>query len=90
MQNLGGKALFFAQQPEQQMFGSDMAMGQPFRFFRGIRQHAFALIAEGEIDRGRDFFPDGGVTFDLLADRFHRGMRAQKSVGQGLIFAQEP
>src|ERR1700694_4640455 len=29
------------------------------------------------------------MTFNLFPDRFHRGMRAQKTIGQGLVFTQE-
>src|SRR5215469_15975602 len=29
------------------------------------------------------------MTFNLLADGFYRGMRAQEPIGQGLVFAQK-
>ena len=29
------------------------------------------------------------MAFDLLADRFHRGMRAQEPVGQRFVFTQQ-
>src|ERR1700686_2990254 len=89
MQNLGGEALLFSQQSKEQMLGADVAMGEALGFFCGIREHAFALIAQWEINRGRDLLADGRVSFDLLADRFDRGVRPQKSVGQSFIFAQE-
>jgi hypothetical protein len=89
VQNLGGKALFFAQQTQQQMLGANVFVRKPFRLFRGIGQHALAFIAQGQIDRSRDLLPDRGVAFDLFADRFHRRMGAQETVGQGLIFAQQ-
>src|SRR6202041_169839 len=34
--------------------------------------------------------PNCGVAFDLLADGLDRSVRAQESIGQGFIFAQEP
>jgi hypothetical protein len=37
-----------------------------------------------------DFLADHGVGFDLFADRFHRRVRAQETVAQGLVFAQQP
>src|SRR5271166_4010271 len=66
-----------------------MFMGKAFRFFRRIRQHALAFVAQRKIDRGGNFLADGGVTFDLLADRLHRGVRAQEAIGQGLVFPQQ-
>ena len=72
------------------MFGSDVPVRKALRFFRGIGQHALALIAQRKIHRGRDFFANGGVTLDLLADGFNRGVRTQESIGQGFVFAQEP
>ena len=89
VQNFGGEALFFAQQTEQQVFGADVLMGEPLRFLGGIGQNPLAFIAEREVDRCGDLFPDRGVSFDLLADRFDRGMRAQETIGQSLVFAQK-
>ena len=89
MQNFGGKAFFFAEQSEQQMLGADVLVRKALGLFGGVGEHALAFVAQGKIDRGGNLFADGGVTFDLLADRFHRGMRAQKTIGQGLIFAQQ-
>src|SRR3979490_2676645 len=39
--------------------------------------------------RPGNLFPNSGVTFNLFPDRLHRGMRAQKTIGQGLVFTQE-
>src|SRR5580658_7428196 len=72
------------------MFGSDMPVRESLRFLGGIGQHALALIAQGQVHRGRDFFPNRGVTLNLLADGLNRGVRAQESIGQGFVFAQEP
>jgi len=47
------------------MFGTDVPVRQALRLFRGIGQHAFALIAEREIHGSRDLFPDRGVTLNL-------------------------
>ena len=87
MQDLSGEALLFAQESEQQMFRPDVFVRKPFRFFGGLGQHALTFIAEGKINRGRNFFADGGVSLDLFADRFHRRVRAQETVRQGFIFS---
>ena len=89
MQNLSRKTLFFAQQSQQQVLGANVLVRKPFRLFGGIGQHALAFVAQGKIDRSGNLFPDRGVTFDLFPDRFHRRMRAQKTIGQGLVFAQQ-
>src|SRR3984885_1088833 len=72
------------------MFGSDMPVRESLRFLGGIGQHALALIAQGQVHRGRDFFPNRGVTLNLLADGLNRGRRPPESIGQGVVFAQEP
>ena len=72
------------------MFGPNVPVREPFRLFGGIGQHALAFIAQRQIHRSRNLLPNRGVTLDLLADGFDRGVRAQKTIGQGLIFAQEP
>ena len=71
------------------MLGADVLVRKPFRFFGGIGQHPLAFVAQRQVHRGRDLLPDRGVPFDLLADGFHRGMRAQEAVGQGFVFAQQ-
>src|ERR1700677_523658 len=67
-----------------------MPVREPLRFFRGISQHPLAFIAQGQVHRSRDFFPNRGVTLNLLPDGFNRGVRTQEAIGQGFIFAQEP
>src|SRR5215471_20273598 len=89
MQDFGGKALFFAQQAEQQMLGANVLMAQAFGFLGGIGQHALALITQREIDRRGNFLPDGRVSFNLLANGFDRSMGPQKSVGQRFVFTQQ-
>src|SRR5271166_6029387 len=64
-------------------------MGKALCLFRGIGEYALALVAQRQIDRGRNLLPNRGVAFDLLADRFDRGMRAQETVGQGLVFTKQ-
>src|ERR1700728_321887 len=67
-----------------------MLLGQVLGLLRGIGKHPLALVAQRKIDGGGNFLADGGVSFDLLADGFDRGMGTQKAVGQCLIFTQQP
>src|SRR5271169_837913 len=66
-----------------------MLVREALCLFRRIRQHALAFVAQGKINRSGNLFADGGVTLDLLPDRFHRRMRAQEPIRQGLVFAQQ-
>ena len=89
VQNFRGKTFFFAQKSQKKMFGSDVFVRKPLRFFGCLGEHALAFIRKRKIDRRRYFFADGGVSLDLLADGLHRGVRAQKAVGQRFVFAQQ-
>ena len=89
LQDFRGKAFFFAQQAKEQMLGADVLVAEALGLFGGIGKHALALVRKRQVNGGGDFFADGSVRFNLLADRVHRGVRAQEAVGQRLIFAQE-
>ena len=89
VQNLGGKAFLFAQQSQQQMLGANVLVRKALGFFRGVGQHALALVAQGQVHGGRYLLPDRGVGLDLLANGFHRSMRPQEPIGQRLVFAQK-
>ena len=89
MQNLGGEALLFAQQSQQQVLGADMLVIEPLGFLGAIGQHAFAFVAQREIHGGRNLLSNGGVPFDLLAYGIHRRMGPQEAVGQRLILAKQ-
>src|SRR5579883_2741202 len=89
VQDLRGEALFLAQQAQQQVLGADVLVVQPLGLFRAIGQHALALVAEGQVHGSGNFLADGGVAFNLLPDRFDSGVRAQKTVGQCLVLAQQ-
>src|SRR6185312_8197677 len=52
-------------------------------------QYPFAFIAQRQIHGSGNLLPNRGVPFNLLADRLYRRMRAQKAVGQRLVFAQQ-
>ena len=81
MKNLGGEALFFAQQAKQQMFGSDVLVIEPLGFFRSIGQHAFALVAQRQVDRRGNLLARRCMAFDLFANRFDGRMGPKKPVG---------
>jgi len=51
-QDFGSKGFFFPQHPKQQVLRSDVFVPEPFRFFRGVVEDPFALLAEGNFDRG--------------------------------------
>ena len=71
------------------MLSSNVLVGQPVGFFRGIGEHTLAFFAQVQVYRGRNLLVDRGVSFNLLADRFKRGMGAQETIGQGFVFAQQ-
>ena len=52
LQNLGRKALFFAQQAQEQMFSPNVLVPQPFGFFRRVGQHTLALVGKRQVNRG--------------------------------------
>ena len=61
VQDLGGEALLFAQQAEQQVLGADVLVVEPLGFFGAIGQHALALVAERQIDGSRNLLAHRGV-----------------------------
>ena len=74
VQNLGGEALLFAQQTQQQVLGANVLVGEALSLFRGIGEHTLTLVAQREIDRSRYLLADGGVAFDLFPNGFDRRM----------------
>ena len=89
VQDLGRETFLFAQQAQQQVLGADVLVVQPLGFFGAVGQHALALVAERQIHGSGNLLADGGVSFDLLADGFHRGVGAQEPVRQRLVLAQQ-
>ena len=71
------------------MFGADVFVGQALGFFGGVGEDSLALVGQGKIDRGGDFFADFGVAVNLFADRFDGGIGTQKAIGQGSVFAEQ-
>ena len=82
LQNLRGKALLFAQQAQEQMFGADVLVVRAVRLLLPHRPaRACTRSKAAGRHRGRDLLANGGVRLNLLADRLHRSVRAQKTVG---------
>jgi len=78
-QNGGGDASLFAQNPEQQVLGSDVVVQQAIGFFGRAPKHTFRLGAEWNLDGGRHLLAEDRATLDFLADVFQGQMRARKN-----------
>ena len=64
---------------EQQMFGADVGVQQPIRFFGRKLQHALGLGAEGNLDRRRDLLAEDRAALNLLADTVERQVGSRKN-----------
>ncbi len=71
------------------MLGTDVLMRQPLGFLCGIGEHTLALIAQRQVHGGRDLLANGGVTFDLFTNGFHRSMGPKEPIGECLVLAQQ-
>src|SRR5579884_1422348 len=71
------------------MLRSDVLVAEALGFLGAIGQHALAFVTQGEIHRRGHLLPDGGVRFNLLADRFDCGVRAQESIREGFVFPEQ-
>jgi hypothetical protein len=89
VQNLRREAFLLAQQAQQQMLRADVLVAQPLGFLRPVCQHALAFVAEGQVHAGGDLLADGGMSFDLLSNGLHGGMRTQKTVRQRLVLSKQ-
>src|SRR5713101_6188313 len=90
LEKLRTEALFFAQDAQQQMLGAHVLVVQAVGLFRGIFQDAVAFLAQRNLNRSGNALADGDALFDFFADGFNRAVGAEKAVGQGLVFAQQP
>ena len=89
LENLRGEAFFFAQEAEEQVFGADVLVAQTLGFFRGVGQDTLAFVGKRKVDGGGDLLANGGVGLNLLANGINRGVRAQETIGERLVFAQQ-
>src|SRR5207244_6300905 len=58
-------------------------------FFRAVRQHALALVAQRQVDGSGNLLANRGMSFDLFTNGLHGGLRPEKAVGQRLVFPQK-
>src|SRR5450755_487550 len=86
---MGGEALLFTQQSQQKMLGSNVLVRKALSLLGSVIQNQLALVAQREIDRGRELLPDRGVSLNLLADELDRSMRTQQPEGESFVFAQK-
>ena len=89
LQDLRAKALFFAQDSQQQVLGSDVAVPQALRLFRGEIQDALGFLAERHFHGRGDALANGDALLDLLADGLDRAVRTQETIGQRLVLAHQ-
>src|SRR5271167_494829 len=71
------------------MLGSDVLMRETLRLFCRISEHPLAFVAQRQVHGSGYLLANRGVSLDLLANGFDRGMGTQKAIGQGFIFAQK-
>src|SRR5450755_4606917 len=71
------------------MLGSNVLLRKALSLLGSTSQNPIALVAQREIDRGRELLPDRGVSLNLLADELDRGMRTQEPVDDSCVFAQK-
>jgi hypothetical protein len=90
VQNLCGEALLFAQQTQQQVLRANVLMGEALGLFRGIGEHALALVAEREVHGRGHLLANRSVAFNLFPNGFDRRMLPEEPIGERLVFAQEP
>ena len=88
-QNLRAKALFLAQDAQQQMLGPDVLVPEPLGLFGGEIQDALALLAQRHFHGRGDALANGDARLDLLANRLDRAVRPQKAVGQRFVLAHQ-
>src|SRR5271156_1099604 len=71
------------------MFRTHVFVPEAFRFLGREIQYALALLAQRNLHRSRNALTHGDARFDFLADGFDRAMRAQETVGERLVLAQQ-
>src|SRR6266581_1466873 len=71
------------------MLGSNVLVRKALSLLGSVSQNPLALVAQREIDRGRELLPDSNVSLNLLADGLDRGMRTQEPEGESFVFAQQ-
>src|SRR5438874_10991427 len=71
------------------MLGSNVLVRKALSLLGSVSQNPLALVAQREIDRGRELLPDSNVSLNLLADGHDRGMRTQEPEGESFVSSQQ-
>ncbi len=72
------------------MFGADVVVQQPIRFFGGELQHTLGFGAERNFDGRRDLLAEDRPPLDFLPDVFEGQVRAgEDTAGQPFAFANQ-
>src|SRR5487761_282392 len=72
------------------MFGPHMLVIEPLGLFGRVIQNAAAFLTERDLNRRGNAFTDRNTRFDLLANGFDGAVGTQKTIGERLVFAQQP
>ena len=88
-QDLRAKALFFAQDSQQQVLGSDVLHAEPFSLFAGHIQDALALRAQRHFHGGGNALTNGDARFDLFADGLDGSLLPQETICQRFVLAHQ-
>jgi len=56
---------------------------------RRVGEDALAFVAQGQVDRGRNLLPDGGVSLDPACEWIPLRRASAGTIGQGFVFAQK-
>src|SRR5580700_10838678 len=71
------------------MLGSNVLVRKALSLLGSVSQNPLALVAQREIDGGRELLPDSNASLNVLADGLDRGMRTQEPEGESFVFAQK-
>src|SRR5713101_3960372 len=88
-QSLCRARALLAQKSEQKMLGADVPVSHALGFFRAIRQHAFAFVAQRKIDRSTGC-RRGFMGPDLRFERRYSLFRPKQTQRKGMILMEQP
>jgi hypothetical protein len=90
-QHVGRDAALLAQEPEQQVFGSDVLLQQPIGFFGGVLQRTLAGRAERDLVGLRNFRAGSEATEDVAANIVEGDAASlEDSAAKPFAFVQQP
>src|SRR4029077_15063266 len=88
-QNFRAEALFFAQDAQQQVLGTDVLDAEALGFFASHVQDALAFRAQRHFNGCGNTLADGNARFDFLTNGFNGALLTQEAIGQGLVLAHQ-